>query len=757
MLPEYFPKSLMLTSSNGILLLTDLLWKMGGAERSLCLLADSLRNNEKKVVICCLMGGPLVDLLRHEGYKVVDLNVTKIYNTKGIIALRRLKGIVKSEKISVLLTYHESSDYLGAIVGLLAGIPVVSSRRDMGYKLKRRHVWLYRCINPFFSHIVTVSDAVRHRLVETQRVALSRVSVIHNGITFGNIDVKVLTGSMSAAKSSSVEKEVTVCCLANLRPIKGQDHLVESAAMVLREFQHARFLLVGGYDGNLDYQSSIVARIEHLGLADRILLLGAIEPSDTIRFLAGCDISVLPSLTEGLSNSILESMAAGLPVVATKVGGNPELVIDGETGYLVPPADPEAMADALLRLIRDPQLRREFGRRGRERVKEHFSLQVMVQKYEDVLGYAILKQKSGRMQLRPKAYASCIRRTLRCIKTPVASVLCGSGVNNVFVKARHSQGRGRVTILCFHNVLDDPRCGSVFSIDLAEGLFNEQLDFLPRHYRVVALEEAAELILSGSPLREDVVALTFDDCYKGFHRHVMPACRRLGLPFTVFLNTQPLDQGMPVLYDLLIYIAEKTWRKAADLSSIGLGVYLLDTPQAKKAFVEDVNRRLKYMRPKEQRKCLEQLMELFASSVDYKAMGEDLLTWDEVRDIDRSGGLIGGHSHTHSLLTKLDDDELEEEITINKQRIEEVLGHPVFVFSYPYGHEGAYDERVAAALKRNGYKYAFTLTQNRTNPSPFFIGRKNINCGHFADVRGRFHAPLYAINLSGLSDVAFPI
>jgi len=534
-------------------------------------------------------------------------------------------------------------------------------------------------------------------------------------------------------------------------------HLIESAALVSRESPNVKFLLAGHYHAYPDYKNTLAARIEELGIFDKVLFLGGIEPDDTFRFLAGCDISVLPSLTEGLSNSILESMAAGLPVVATKVGGNPELVIDGETGYLVPPADPRAMADSLLRLIRDPQLRREFGRRGRERVKEHFSLHVMVQKYEDVLGYAILKKKSGRMQTRLKAYASCIRRSLRCIKTPVASVLCRSGINNVFVKARHAQGRGRVEILCFHNVLADHRCGSVFSIDLSAELFNEQLDFLSRHYRVVGLEEAAELILSGSPLSEDVVALTFDDCYKGFHRHVMPACRRLGLPFTVFLNTQPLDQGMPVLYDLLIYIAEKTWRKAADLSSIGLGAYLLDTPQAKKAFVEDVNRRLKYMRPKEQRKCLEQLMELFASSVDFNGIGEDLLTWDEVRDIDRSGGLIGGHSHTHPLLTKLDDDELEEEIAINKQRLDEVLGHPVSAFSYPYGHEGDYDERVAAALKRNGYKYAFTLTQNRTNPSPFFIGRKNINCGHFADVRGRFHAHLYAINLSGLSDVAFPI
>ena len=343
------------------------------------------------------MGGPLVDFLRQEGYKVENLDVTRIYNTKGIIALKRLIGIVKSEKISVLLTYHESSDYLGAIVGLLTGIPVVSSRRDMGYKLKRRHVWIYRCINPIFSHIVTVSHAVRQRVMETQWIASSRIRVIHNGIALGNIDLKGLTGPRSAVDSSFLpesRKEVSVCCLANLRPIKGHHHLIESMVLVLREFPKTKFLFAGNFDGDADYHKSIVAQVELLGLREQLLFLGEIDPGETRRLLAGCDISVLPSLTEGLSNTILESMAAGLPVVATAVGGNPELIIDGETGYLVPPADPRAMADALLRLIRNPQLRREMGCRGRERVEEHFSLHAMVQKYEDVLGYAILKKKA---------------------------------------------------------------------------------------------------------------------------------------------------------------------------------------------------------------------------------------------------------------------------------------------------------------------------------------------------------------------------
>ena len=113
---------------------------------------------------------------------------------------------------------------------------------------------------------------------------------------------------------------------------------------------------------------------------------------DTPNLLRGMDIFVLPSLAEGISNTILEAMASGLPVVATHVGGNPELIVEGQTGTLVPPANPDAMADALQRYIEDAALRREHGAQGRQRIEHEFNLDTMVQHYLSVYD-GVIKEK----------------------------------------------------------------------------------------------------------------------------------------------------------------------------------------------------------------------------------------------------------------------------------------------------------------------------------------------------------------------------
>jgi glycosyltransferase involved in cell wall biosynthesis len=120
--------------------------------------------------------------------------------------------------------------------------------------------------------------------------------------------------------------------------------------------------------------------------------MGEIAPSHTPSLLASMDISVLPSLSEGMSNTLLESMSAGKPVVATSVGGNPELVEDGKTGYLVPPGDPHSMAEALLRLLVSPELRREMGLRAKYRAESLFSVTKMVERYDNLLQDVCLKQ-----------------------------------------------------------------------------------------------------------------------------------------------------------------------------------------------------------------------------------------------------------------------------------------------------------------------------------------------------------------------------
>jgi glycosyltransferase involved in cell wall biosynthesis len=153
---------------------------------------------------------------------------------------------------------------------------------------------------------------------------------------------------------------------------KGQADLLEAAARVMEYVPGVRLRLVG--DGPL--RAALEARASALGIHDRVDFAGAIP--DGVRTLADMDVFVLPSHMEGMSNSLLEAHAAGLPVVATDVGGNREVTQDGATGYIVPPRDPMALADAILRMIKDPARAQALGAAGRTRIVEEFTVQRMV-------------------------------------------------------------------------------------------------------------------------------------------------------------------------------------------------------------------------------------------------------------------------------------------------------------------------------------------------------------------------------------------
>lgn len=150
-------------------------------------------------------------------------------------------------------------------------------------------------------------------------------------------------------------------------------------------------MLVGGSPCNPCYEIDIRNLAARRNLNNRLIFTG--ERSDVPAVLQESTLSVLPSLSESFSNSLLESMAAGLPVVATNVGGNPEIVQDGETGLLVPPRDPAAMADAIIRVLEAPEMAKRFGGAGRERVMKHFSLETVIRRTSEL--YMMLLERRG--------------------------------------------------------------------------------------------------------------------------------------------------------------------------------------------------------------------------------------------------------------------------------------------------------------------------------------------------------------------------
>jgi glycosyltransferase involved in cell wall biosynthesis len=203
--------------------------------------------------------------------------------------------------------------------------------------------------------------------------------LIHNGI-----DIKPFY-ERSEAEKDVIKREyelpldkLIITCVANLRPPKGHEYLIQALHELKRENPDFLTLLVG--DGPL--RGKLEKLIRDLGLKAQVRFLGSRGRKDIPEILAISDIFVLPSLCEGLPTAIIEAMAAGCPVVATAVAGTPEVVIDGETGFLVNSRDPEALAQKIAKLLKDPQLRETMGEAGVKRIKEHFTLEKMVQNYE---------------------------------------------------------------------------------------------------------------------------------------------------------------------------------------------------------------------------------------------------------------------------------------------------------------------------------------------------------------------------------------
>ncbi len=379
-----------------ILFIIDVFYKMAGAEKNLFEVVTRLDKDKFEPIVACLQQGVIAERLTDHNIINLNLNIKKIYSLSALTKGWRLLRFLRDGKIDIVVTYHEGSDFFGGIVAKLAGVPVViSSRRDMGYRLKPRHVFFYSLMNRIFDRVVTVSEAVKDRIFESQKVPYHRLVTVHNGI-----DSAPYTAHYDAvgirAKLKIAPDAVVVGIVAALRKIKGHQVFFEAATMLVKKFPNVRFLVAGSAD-DLSYRKELEELVRSLNLSEHVIFTG--EYKNVPELLSAIDISVLASYNEGFSNTILESMAAGKPVVATNTGGTPEAVIDGETGLLVAPGDPVGLAEAIYTLLSDKDLRRKMGAAGSARVAAFFDNGVMMAKLQNLYSRLLRDAGTGRRAL----------------------------------------------------------------------------------------------------------------------------------------------------------------------------------------------------------------------------------------------------------------------------------------------------------------------------------------------------------------------
>ncbi|MGH7456446.1 MAG: glycosyltransferase, partial [bacterium] len=233
--------------------------------------------------------------------------------------------------------------------------------------------WFWRQTDQMLS----VSEVLRENLHQTFNFPKERIRVVANGVDLSRFDLS-RNGIDYKARLGLPPEALVFGAVGRLVPVKAYPLLLKAGKLVFRGIPQAHLVIVG--DGPLRNELLQLAR--DYNMLDRVHFLGARK--DVQEILRALDVYVLCSESEGMSNTILEAMASGRPVVATAVGGNPELVIDGETGLLVRPDHPHRLATAIMKLLREPECRRRLGRCGRQRVEKQFSLDGMVRNYAKV-------------------------------------------------------------------------------------------------------------------------------------------------------------------------------------------------------------------------------------------------------------------------------------------------------------------------------------------------------------------------------------
>lgn len=347
--------------------------EVGGIETLIYDLLSRLKQKGFLPSVCVFSGGgSLEEKVKASGVQVYCLNKREGIDFRLPLRLRR---ILKKEGTKILHTHNFFAWLYGAVAARgikgLRHIHTEHSNVD-----KKRRATAERVLSHITDMIVCVSEAVRQSMIENQSILPHRVAVIHNGVDVERFYPDHEKRIATRAKVGIKRNAPVVGIVARLAPIKNHGSLVKAFFRLSEDIPAAALIIVG--DGEL--KDKLMRQANDMNLSKRVLFLG--ERHDIPELLNAMDVFVLPSLSEGHNITLLEAMATGLPVVATSVGGNAEVVLDGITGFLVPPNKHEMLSEKIEILLRDENLRSQMGKRSRVRIVEYFNMQKMINTYQ---------------------------------------------------------------------------------------------------------------------------------------------------------------------------------------------------------------------------------------------------------------------------------------------------------------------------------------------------------------------------------------
>ena len=356
--------------------------KTGGAERVIADIAEGLDSERYDVRVWCVTrGGNTADELAEKGVEVKILGISSYHNPFNVL---RLKRLLREAGPDIVHTHGYFASVIGRISAQKAEVPVILAHVHSTYwDYKKRHILMERKLSRFTRKLICCSKAVENFVRDVEKIGNAKTVVIYNGVDEARFYPRKDTPSIRSELGLD-EKALVVGTISSLAPHKGHEYLVRAASLVKEKFPSAKFLIVG--DGPL--RTDLENLANNLKIHTNILFTGARK--DIPKILSVMDVFVLPSsLREGLGIAIIEAMAAEKPVVATDIGGIPEAVQRGETGFLVPPGNPRALAKAIIELLQNPEKAKEMGKKGRVRFKEKFTRKHMLSEIDALYQSAI--------------------------------------------------------------------------------------------------------------------------------------------------------------------------------------------------------------------------------------------------------------------------------------------------------------------------------------------------------------------------------
>lgn len=364
---------------------------LGGTESQTVELARRLDPVRYRVTLGCLRTrGPLRERLQGSPVEVVEFYPEGgIDSLRGAYQVARLAIFLRRGHFEIFHSHDLWSNLMGVPAAWVARVPVViSSRRDLGhldwYRTRKRP-WLRR-MQRLSSMVVANAEAIRESLVAEDGLAPGKVRVLHNAVDVERFSCA--PGERERLFPGAGESKLVVLVGNMHSDVKGHPWLIAAAPAILSEFPQTHFVLVGDGEQRRQYERDC----EKLGVRHNVIFLG--QRTDVPEILACCDLAVLPSRAEGLSNALLEYMAAGLPIVARAVGGNVEVIRNDENGLLAAPQNEGALAGAILRLLRDSALARRLAKRGQDSVRQNFSYERLLEQVDELYSELLAQREA---------------------------------------------------------------------------------------------------------------------------------------------------------------------------------------------------------------------------------------------------------------------------------------------------------------------------------------------------------------------------